>query len=312
MTPQLRLNIFLNVAFLLLTKSLGENTTTITASTTQSLPETTQTTAAQQLQSATNQVQFITTSTQSSTSYVPDIQTSSTGVTTSTSTTVTASVTTIPTLPPTYISNDSSTAQMPTLLPTSATTKQDTLEPIPEVPEDPTVIVYFGPDQKESLGIQKAIDWLREKRLPDYSWGNDTHMVILAKELSGARDSTDSDNHVQEISDLEGMLSVKQMEIEVLTMLDRHHAMPKPVNTDRIAKYILTMGALCKDARHFFGHDLVSLLEHHEHEEGQEYEFALTALAVCSSATHVRKRQIRRLLDIASGEVNDVGQYKYS
>ncbi|XP_065092138.1 uncharacterized protein CG3556 isoform X2 [Ochlerotatus camptorhynchus] len=302
MTPQLRLNIFLNVAFLLLTKSLGENTTTITASTTQSLPESTQTTTAQLLQSTTYQVQFIPTSTPSSASYVPDIQTSSTGVTTS-STTVTASVSTMTTLPPTYISNYSSTSQMPTLPPTSATTKQDPLEPIPE---DPTVIVCFGPDQKESLGIQKAIDWLREKRLPDYSWGNDTHMVILAKELSGARDPTDSDNHVQEISDLEDMLSVKQMEIEVLTMADRHHVMPKPVNTDRIAKYILTLGALCKDARHFYGHDLVSTLEHHEHEEGQEYEFALTALAVCSSATHVRKRQIRRLLDIASGEVNDV------
>lgn len=163
-----------------------------------------------------------------------------------------------------------------------------------------------GPDQKESLGIQKAIDWLREKRLPDYSWGNDTHMVILAKELSGARDPGDNDNHVQEITDLESMLSIKQMEIEVLTMVDRHHSMPKPVNTDKIAKYILAMGALCKDARHFYGHDLVATLEHHEHDQGQEYEFALTALAVCSSATHVRKRQIRRLLDIASGEVNNV------
>lgn len=193
--------------------------------------------------------------------------------------------------------------------PSSMTTKQDLLDPIPV---EPIEIGPGGPDQKESLAIQKAIDWLREKRLPDYSWGNDTHMVILAKELSGPRDPSDNDNHLQEISDLENMLSVKQMEIELLTMVDRHHAMPKPINTDRIAKYILAMGALCKDARHFFGHDLVAILEHHEHEEGQEYEFALTALAVCSSATHVRKRQIRRLLDIASGEVNDVGKCCYS
>ncbi|GBP16191.1 Uncharacterized protein CG3556 [Eumeta japonica] len=33
----------------------------------------------------------------------------------------------------------------------------------------------------------------------------------------------------------------------------------------------------------------------------QNIEFALTTLSACSSAAHVRKRQIRRLLDIASG-----------
>ncbi|XP_062553955.1 uncharacterized protein CG3556 [Armigeres subalbatus] len=301
MTPQLKLNLFLYVAFLLLTKSLGENTTTITASTEQSSPETTQSTTAQQTQSTTHQVHLVSTSTQPSAS--TSTLTSSTGAT-STSTTVSASASSaMPTLPPTYISSISTISQIPSLSPSSMTTKQESLDPIPV---EPIEIGPGGPDQKESLAIQKAIDWLREKRLPDYSWGNDTHMVILAKELSGPRGSDDNDNNVQEITDLENMLSVKQMEIEVLTMVDRHHAMPKPVNTDRIAKYILAMGALCKDARHFYGHDLVATLEHHEHEEGQEYEFALTALAVCSSATHVRKRQIRRLLDIASGEVNDV------
>ncbi|XP_035784073.1 uncharacterized protein CG3556-like isoform X1 [Anopheles albimanus] len=163
-----------------------------------------------------------------------------------------------------------------------------------------------GPTQQESIGIQRALCWLREKRLPDYSWGNDTHMVILAKELSGARDPTESDNPIQIVLDLENLLSIKQMDIEVMTMLDRHHATSKLPHTDHIAKYILAMGGLCKDARHFYGHDLVATLEQHEHDQGKEYEFALTALAICSSATHVRKRQIRRLLDIASGEVNDV------
>lgn len=40
-----------------------------------------------------------------------------------------------------------------------------------------------GPSVKESLGLQKALEWLRDKRFSDYGWGNDTHMVILAKEV---------------------------------------------------------------------------------------------------------------------------------
>ena len=40
-----------------------------------------------------------------------------------------------------------------------------------------------GPNNREGIGIQKALDWLREKRMPDYGWENDTHMVILAKEV---------------------------------------------------------------------------------------------------------------------------------
>lgn len=132
----------------------------------------------------------------------------------------------------------------------------------------------------------------------------------------------DSDTHVQVIQDLEDLLSVKQMEIEILSMLDRHHQpLPKPVNFDKLARYVLALGSLCKDPKRFHGHDLVATLQHHEptqvwnnktHEnqttkirnpvsEFQDQEFALTTLAACSSAAHVRKRQIRRLLDIASG-----------
>lgn len=40
-----------------------------------------------------------------------------------------------------------------------------------------------GPTQRESEAITRALDWLAEKRFPDYGWGNDTHMVILAKEV---------------------------------------------------------------------------------------------------------------------------------
>lgn len=40
-----------------------------------------------------------------------------------------------------------------------------------------------GPNQRESEAITRALDWLNEKRATDYGWGNDTHMVILAKEV---------------------------------------------------------------------------------------------------------------------------------
>lgn len=94
------------------------------------------------------------------------------------------------------------------------------------------------------------------------------------------------------------------MEIEILSILDRHHgsmtSITKPVNVDKLARYVLALGSLCKDPKRFNGqHDLVATLQHHE--PVQDQEFALTTLAICSLAEHVRKRQIRRLLDIASG-----------
>lgn len=103
------------------------------------------------------------------------------------------------------------------------------------------------------------------------------------------------------------MLSIKQMEVDILIMLDKHRSpISKPLETDRLARYILSLGSLCKDPRRFNGHDLITLLQHHE--PTQDDEFALATLAACSSATHVRKRQIRRLLDIASGEITNVGK----
>lgn len=104
------------------------------------------------------------------------------------------------------------------------------------------------------------------------------------------------------------MLSIKQMEIEVLSMLDHHHTLPHMINYDKVARYVLALSVLCKDPKQFFGHDLVAVLQHHE--PTPDNEFALTTLAACSSAAHVRKRQIRRLLDIASGVTDQsVGKY---
>lgn len=212
--------------------------------------------------------------------------------------------------PPSIVSNFSrSTVTQPgtifsssTQIPPSVTQTQDNnsndnlTEPI--IGEH-VMLGSAGPDKRELEGILKALDWLKEKRAPDYGWGNDTHMVILAKELSGARDQTDTDGHLQMIEDLENILSVKEMEIEILAMLDRHHTLPKPINLDKLARYVLALGSLCKDPKRFHGHDLVVTLQHHE--PAQDIEFALTTLSACSSAAHVRKRQIRRLLDIVSG-----------
>ncbi|XP_017030597.1 uncharacterized protein CG3556 [Drosophila kikkawai] len=167
-------------------------------------------------------------------------------------------------------------------------------------PPEHQTIGQAPPTKGEQEAILRALDWLKEKRASDYGWGNDTHVVILAKELSGGRDPNDSvDGHVQVIQELEDTLSVKEMEIEILAMLDRHHTLPKPLDLDKLARYVLALGSLCKDPKHFHGHDLVATLQHHE--PAQDIEFALTTLSACSSAAHVRKRQIRRLLDIASG-----------
>lgn len=94
-------------------------------------------------------------------------------------------------------------------------------------------------------------------------------------------------------------------------MLDKHRSpVSKALETERLARYILSLGSLCKDPRRFYGHDLITLLQYHE--PTQDDEFALATLAACSSATHVRKRQIRRLLDIASGEITNVGKCRKS
>lgn len=129
-------------------------------------------------------------------------------------------------------------------------------------------------------------------------------------QLSNNRESTD--NEESKIPELENLLSDKQMEIDILNMLDKHHSklatVPKPIEPDRLARYILSLSSLCKDPHRFYGYDLVQILQHHDSSTSQDDEFALGVLAACSSATHVRKRQIRRLLDIASGEITNVGK----
>lgn len=67
------------------------------------------------------------------------------------------------------------------------------------------------------------------------------------------------------------------------------------------------IGALCTDPKHFMHqHDLLTMLQHHESNDDQI--FALSTLAVCSLGEHVRKRQIRQLIDIALESNQNIGK----
>lgn len=76
----------------------------------------------------------------------------------------------------------------------------------------------------------------------------------------------------------------------------RHHEIP--ITPPKLSQYCLALSALCYDPRQFHGHDLIGTLQHHE--VVHDLEFAYATLAACSARAHVRKKQIRRLLDIAN------------
>ncbi|XP_015591958.1 uncharacterized protein CG3556 [Cephus cinctus] len=140
--------------------------------------------------------------------------------------------------------------------------------------------------------LEKATTWLWSQRDKDAGWGNDTHRVLLALRLGNLT----RDDNIPPAPVLELQLSAKQMELEIVLLLWRHREVGfSPV---RLARYTLALNALCMDPRQFHGHDLIGTLQHHE--PPTDYEFAVATLAACSAQAHVRKRQIRRLLDIAN------------
>ncbi|XP_046609384.1 uncharacterized protein CG3556 isoform X1 [Neodiprion virginianus] len=140
--------------------------------------------------------------------------------------------------------------------------------------------------------LDKAVAWLWGKRDKDAGWGNETQRVLLALRLA----NLSQEDEVPPQPSLELQLSGKQMELEIVLLLWRHHEIPyAPM---RLAQYTLALNALCMDPRQFHGHDLIGTLQHHEPQ--LDFEFAFSTLAACSAQAHVRKRQIRRLLDIAN------------
>ncbi|KAL4711803.1 hypothetical protein ACJJTC_005972, partial [Scirpophaga incertulas] len=167
--------------------------------------------------------------------------------------------------------------------PTTSTTKA----PSTSAPSSTTA---WEETLNEGQAIQKALQYLLQHRQPDWGWGNDTHHVMLTLQLAN-----NTGKEIEQQS-LEMQLSAKQMEIEILLMMSKHHESPPPLG--RLAAYTLALGALCKDPRSFHGRDLVTALLHRE--PPHDLEFAYATLAACSSAAHVRRRHIRRLLDIAN------------
>lgn len=79
----------------------------------------------------------------------------------------------------------------------------------------------------------------------------------------------------------------------ILVSPRRHETPPSPKD---LALYSMALNSLCRDPRQFYGHDLISNINHQE--MLLDLEFAVSSLAICISGNHVRKRQIRRLLDI--------------
>ncbi|XP_050545819.1 uncharacterized protein CG3556 [Daktulosphaira vitifoliae] len=152
---------------------------------------------------------------------------------------------------------------------------------------------------KDKSELQRAIDWLTLQRDKNWGWGSgtDTARAIVAMEVTktGGR--------------LERELSAKQLEIELLARLWQHHD-PDSVTLQQqddedealtvanIATYSLALASACHDPRQFHGHDLIgSLLQH---ETISDLDFSYSSLVACESGTHVRKRHIRRLMEIAN------------
>ncbi|XP_031786149.1 uncharacterized protein CG3556 isoform X1 [Nasonia vitripennis] len=157
-------------------------------------------------------------------------------------------------------------------------------------PQQSRAAVNAGKADADAV-LERASAWLWSQRDKEAGWGNDTQQVLLALRMA----NLSRDDDVPPPASLEMQLSTKQMELEIVMLLWRHRDLgSSPV---RLARYTLALNAMCMDPRQFHGHDLIGTLQHHE--PPTDYEFALTALAACNAQAHVRKRQMRRLLEIA-------------
>ncbi|CAG9815211.1 unnamed protein product [Phaedon cochleariae] len=143
---------------------------------------------------------------------------------------------------------------------------------------------------EESSVVERALAWLVTQREADWGWRNDTPKVLTALQLWPREEA----HLMAEV--LEMQLSLKQMEVEIVVLLWRHHEIP--ITPPKLAQYCLALSGACQDPRQFHGHDLIATLLHHE--PVRDIEFAYASLAACTARSHVRKKQIRRLLDIAN------------
>lgn len=153
---------------------------------------------------------------------------------------------------------------------TSPTTTTENGE-VPLVVPDPSVV--------------RGLKWLWEQREADYGFKEHTANAVIALQLANTTSWYGQENPYS-------LVTVKQMDIEILLHLFRHHESP-PSPSD-LAIYSIALSTLCRDPRQFYGHDLIGSLNHHE--TLLDFETALASLATCTSGTHVKKKQIRPFL----------------
>jgi len=95
--------------------------------------------------------------------------------------------------------------------------------------------------------------------------------------------------------------------VQFISSFRQHDSPPVP---SEIAEYSLALSSICRDPRQFYGIDLIGIITHHE--LLLEHELAVVSLAVCASGGHVRKRQLRGLLEITESHENlSIGKCVY-
>lgn len=72
-------------------------------------------------------------------------------------------------------------------------------------------------NQEYETSLQKALAWLITQRDTDWGWRNDTPKVLIALQITAQHDSSNAVLPTH----LEMQLSMKQMEIEIVTLLWR-------------------------------------------------------------------------------------------
>ncbi|XP_055932804.1 uncharacterized protein CG3556-like [Argiope bruennichi] len=97
--------------------------------------------------------------------------------------------------------------------------------------------------------IQMARNWLLSQRGSDFGWGDETPRALTALYLSD----------VQSVSRNESdMLMVKQLELQISLAITRNKT--KAMKLTKLALYINALTASCKDAKNFYGENLVQTL----------------------------------------------------
>ncbi|XP_055932805.1 uncharacterized protein CG3556-like [Argiope bruennichi] len=97
---------------------------------------------------------------------------------------------------------------------------------------------------------ERARTWLLSQRRSDFGWGDETPRALTALYLSDVQQSS----RRNEID----MLMVKQLEVQLSLDIARNGT--KPMKLTNLAFYINALTAGCKDAKNFYGEDLVQTL----------------------------------------------------